>query len=107
MDRATDFAQLAAGTPCPDCGVNALEFVLRCDLEYHACLYTAHCRSCGMSFEIVTGTGEPDPLQLAAAVDPCEKCGSRERLASLHCEVATRTCVYTLRCPDCEGPGAA
>ena len=101
MKRVPDLAMLTAGTPCPECGLNTLEFTLRCDLEYHGCIYTAHCRSCRLDLEIVASDGEPDPSHLSEAIEPCEECGGREWRASLHCEVATRTCIYRLECAGC------
>ena len=101
MDRLTYLTSLTRQTPCPECGRKRLEFLLRCDLEYGACLTTAHCRECDMSFEIVATPGNPDPAALKGAVDPCPRCDGRERRASLHCELETRACVYTLECATC------
>jgi transcription elongation factor Elf1 len=101
MDKIGDITTLTRKTPCPDCGDKRLEFLLRCDLNYGACLYTAHCPGCDTSFEIVTGDAEPDLAALGAAVVPCPVCGKTERIATLHCELSSKSCVYTLECATC------
>jgi len=101
MDRIGDLTMLASKTPCPDCGRLKLDFSLRCDLSYGACLYSASCPACGAAFEIVTADAAPDDATLADRVAPCEKCGGTMRTASLHCEISTRSCVYTLECASC------
>ncbi len=102
MDRVTDLTMLTRKTPCPGCGERRLEFLLRCDLEYGACLYTAHCRGCNVSLELVAG-GDAAPAreQLQDAVEPCPTCGGTQRTSALHCELTTHACVYTLACTTC------
>ncbi|MGH7162608.1 MAG: hypothetical protein ACREID_03915 [Planctomycetota bacterium] len=101
MDRVTLLTSLTRQTACPDCGAKRLEFLLRCDLEYGGCLYTAHCRACGMNFEIAAGSGEPAAEDLRGVAAPCPQCGETDRTATLHCELETRACVYTLACARC------
>ncbi len=101
MDKISDFTTLARKTPCPECGRMKLDFALRCDLSFGACLYSANCAACGGVFEIVTADEAPDDATLAARVAPCAKCGGTIRTASLHCEISSRSCVYTLECADC------
>jgi transcription elongation factor Elf1 len=101
MDRATLLAALTRNTPCPSCGQRRLEFLLRCDLQFGACLCTAHCRACNDSFEIAAGAVPPDADVLQDAVDPCPGCGGRRRRAALHCSLDTHACAYTLECVAC------
>jgi hypothetical protein len=101
MDKIGDLTTLARKTPCPECGSLKLDFALRCDLSYGACLYSASCASCGAFFEIVTADTAPDDAALASTVAPCVKCGGTMRTASLHCEISSRSCVYTLECATC------
>ncbi len=102
MDVSTMLKTLARETPCPGCGAQRLEFLLRCDLDYGACLYTAHCRACEKTFEIVAGGARrPSEEILSEAVEPCAQCGSTERVMHMHCELETRSCVLTLECPAC------
>jgi transcription elongation factor Elf1 len=101
MDRIGDLTTLARKTPCPECGNPNLDFTLRCDLSYGACLYSANCTSCGASLEIVTGESAPDGKVLTDSVAPCPKCGDTSRIATLHCEISSRSCVYTLECATC------
>jgi len=101
MDRVTDLTALTRRTPCPACGQRRLEFLLRCDLDLGACLYTAHCRACDVSLEIVTAGAEPTRGELKAAVEPCPTCGGTDRTPALHCEISTHACVYTLACTAC------
>jgi hypothetical protein len=103
MSRIRDIATLASKTPCPGCGSLKLDFALRCDLNFGACLYSANCASCGATFEIVTAEAAPDEAALTRTVLPCAKCGGTLRTASLHCEIASRSCVYTLECATCAG----
>jgi hypothetical protein len=101
MDKISDLSTLATKTPCPGCGSLKLEFALRCDLSYGACLYSASCAACGAFFEVVTADSAPDDDALARSVAPCGKCGGTMRTASLHCEISSRSCVYTLECAAC------
>lgn len=101
MDRSTLLAALARKTPCPSCGQRRLEFLLRCDLAFGACLYTAHCRACNDSFEIAASAIPPDAAVLEDAVEPCPGCGGRQRRAALHCTLETHACAYTLECVTC------
>jgi hypothetical protein len=103
MDRIGDLTTLARKTPCPGCGNPKLDFTLRCDLSYGGCLYTANCTSCGASLEIVTSESVPDGKVLTNAVAPCAKCGDTSRIATLQCEISSRSCVYTLECATCIG----
>ena len=101
MDHATALASLTRTTACPKCGFPKLEFLLRCDLEPGACHYTAHCRGCDMSFELVAGPRAPDRDALLDAVEPCARCG-RERVLRLHCELESCTCVLDPVCDHCD-----
>ena len=102
MDQATFYAALTRETACPACDERRLEFLLRCDLEFGACLHTAHCRACDESFEIVTGGPAPPAAGVYEdAVEPCPTCGGHRRRATLHCSLETHACVYTLDCPVC------
>ena len=81
MDVSTMLKTLARETPCPGCGAQRLEFLLRCDLDYGACLYTAHCRACEKTFEIVAGGARrPSEEILSEAVEPGAQCGSTKRV---------------------------
>jgi hypothetical protein len=100
------FAQLgtlAANTTCPACNRKHLEFVLRCDLDHGACIYTARCSSeaCGLSFEIVLSDTPQEVRAIAEKIGPCRLCGSRDRTARLHCSDATMSCAYRLDCSFC------
>ena len=103
MDRIGDLTTLARKTPCPECGDLNLDFSLRCDLSYGACLYSAKCSSCGAILEIVTAEATPEDSTLIGSVAPCKKCGGTTRKASLHCEISSRSCVYKLECATCSG----
>ncbi len=101
MDQVTLLTSLTRATPCPECRETRLEFLYRCDLQYGACLYTAHCRACEMSFEIVTGA-DPATLEgIPDVVEPCPHCGTRQRKIRLHCELESRRCVVVLACAFC------
>jgi hypothetical protein len=102
-NRIGDLTTLARRTPCPNCGTSKLDFTLRCDLSYGACLYSASCESCGAHFEIITAESAPDVAELTDTVAPCGTCGGTMRTASLHCEISSRSCVYRLECSTCAG----
>jgi transcription elongation factor Elf1 len=101
VDRAKLLAELAQKTPCPSCGQRRLEVLLRCDLQFGAYVCTAHCRACNGAFEIATGAVAPTAAMLEEAVDPCPRCGGRQRRATLHCEIEPHVCAYTLECVSC------
>lgn len=100
-NRNDELSTLARTTACPACDHKDLEFVLRCDLSYGACLHTARCGACGLSFEILTADANSDVSALLAEVGPCPDCGRADRVASLHCSLSTQSCVYKVECPDC------
>ena len=104
MDVATTMATLTRTTACPACGANRLEFLLRCDLGSDgSCLYTAHCRDCEDTFEIVTTrpNRDRDLHRLRRAVRPCPVCGCVERDVAMSCDVTTHQCVLVLQCTVC------
>ena len=101
MDTIGDFASLARRTPCPSCRSLTLDFALRCDLAFGACLYSASCTTCGELFEILTAQQGSDLTEISGAAAPCETCGGTARTATLHCELTSRSCAYTLECSEC------
>lgn len=101
MDRATLLAALTRKMPCPSCGRQRLEILLRCDLQFGAYVCTAHCRACNGAFEIATGAVPPTAAMLEEAVDPCRRCGGRQRRATLHCEIGPNASAYMLECITC------
>ena len=101
IDRTTHLSALASSSACPHCAHDQLEFVLRCDLGYGPCLYTARCASCNSSFEIVLSEAELAPDDLRDAIGPCPECGNADRTATLHCSERTHACVYHVSCALC------
>ena len=83
--RFVSSAALAATTACPLCEHRALSFVLRCDLDYAACLHTLRCDVCSTSFVLVVSDGPPS-AGWPGSDGP-----------SLLCDSATRTCVLYSR----------
>ena len=101
MDAIRDFASLAHRTPCPACGSLTLDFTLRCDLSSGGCLYSACCARCSELFEILAAQNGPDLEAISDVAAPCEICGGTAKTATLHCELSSRSCVYTLECSEC------
>ncbi|MCI0587067.1 MAG: hypothetical protein L0323_09535 [Planctomycetes bacterium] len=97
-----EVAALLRETACPACGLEDLEFVLRCDLGFGACLWTARCTTFGMLFEMVSADEAlPEEFSGPRESGACPGCGGTAFEPRIVCRLATRQCVYLLECVNC------
>lgn len=102
-DPSAALRAAASRAACPFCRRHGLEFALRCDLR-HGCLFTALCKGCFASFDIVVSESEIGEDDLEEKAGPCPACGGARRVATLSCSGWTHACVYRLECPACVRP---
>ena len=100
-NRFSELSGAASRTRCPYCEHRGLEFILRCDLGFGPCLFTARCGQCNTSLEVVVSESELDPVEVAESAGCCPECGDPRRVASLECSEMTHACVYQVECRAC------